>query len=100
TRRRTGPAHPSESFGDQLARGGELLRSAVELAVQLAPAQLREHLPHARRLREAERGEVVAVKVEAHVPQPFEVGTQRGMVPDRKRIERRIGPGALDAVDD
>ena len=63
--------------GDQLPRGGELGLAAVELAAQLAAAELLEDLPHPRRLGEAELREVVAVDLETDVAQPREPVAQR-----------------------
>ena len=54
---------------DQLPRGRQLGVAAVELAVQLATAKLGEHLPHPRRLAQAELGEVGARDLEPDAAQ-------------------------------
>src|SRR5712692_8396864 len=59
----------ARSATDQLARGGQFRLAAVEVAAELAAAELVEHLPHLRRLRETELREVGAVDVEVDIPQ-------------------------------
>ena len=78
------------AIGDQLARGGQLRLAPVELAAQLAAAQLVEHLPHPRRLAEAEIGEIGAGDLEADVAQAREVVTESRHVGEREREERRV----------
>src|SRR5581483_5960560 len=67
-------------IGDQLPRGIQLRLAAVEPAAQLAAAELLEHLPHARRLGQAELREVAAVELEPDVAEAGEP------VPDGRRV--------------
>src|SRR5919106_2681172 len=62
--------------GEELAGSLELRLATVELAVQLAAADLRQHLADARRLLEAERGQVRAADLELHVAEAREVVPQ------------------------
>src|SRR5207302_10202615 len=62
----TDRAAPSGS-PDQLPSRRQLRVTAVELPVQLAAAELREHGADARGLPESELGEIGAVDLEPHV---------------------------------
>ena len=62
----------------------------VELAVELAPADLGEDLPHSGRLGETELDEIRAADLEAHVAKPCEVLAQLGTVVAGEREQRRV----------
>src|SRR5690348_3115842 len=68
---------------DELFRPRQLRLSPVQLAVQLQPAELGQHLAHPGRLREAELGEVAPGDLERHAAQVGEVPAQGGEL--RKR---------------
>src|SRR5581483_10771689 len=90
-----GPGALQRSSGssptDQLPRGGELGLAAVEVAPELPPPQLVEHLPHPRRLGQPELGEVGTGDVQSHVAQTREVVPQRRHLHVREREERCVG---------
>src|SRR5919107_4518899 len=85
---------------DQLPRGGELGLAAVELPVELAPAELFEDLPHPRGLGQTEIREVGAADLEGHLAQPAEVLVQRLQLVERERKERSVGGVGLREHDD
>ena len=60
------------------------------LAVELAPTDLGEDLPHSGRLGETELDEIRAADLEAHVAKPCEVLAQLGTVVAGEREQRRV----------
>ena len=81
-------------------RGGELGVAPVELAVQLAAAELGEDLPHARRLAETELRHVGAGDLEPDSGQAREVVVELRQVGEGEREERRVRGVRLGNRDD
>ena len=80
---------------DQLPRGGELGLAPVELAVQLAAAQLARISPTRGDSPSAELGEVGAADLQAHVAQA--VGSSRAAARGRRARARRAARRARTA---
>ena len=85
---------------DELARGLELRLPPVELAVELPPAELCEHLADARGLREAECRELGASDLDPDVAEPREVVAELGDVLAREGQERSIRREGIGERDD
>ena len=82
------------------SRRHELRLAPVELAVQLTPPDLGEHLPHPRRLGEPELREILATDLELDAPQPREVVAELGAILAGQREQRGIGRVCVGKRDD
>ena len=74
--------------------------SRPPLAVELAPTDLGEDLPHSGRLGETELDEIRTADLEAHVAKPCEVLAQLGAVVAGEREQRRIRGERVGERDD